>query len=372
MKKKNILFTIWSFSYGGGAEKQLANLVNSLDEKKYNIDIIEFLHTNKACLNVNENIKLLNPINNKEKESKIKRKIVNIMIYICPYLVRKKYIKKEYDYEISFNYLIPSFLLSNSKSNKKICWIHGPIWDLKEKKNSYKRFLQRKFFKRADKIVAIAEETKKSIENIYPEFKEKIEIIYNGYSFSKMDELCKEYSVERKSKLELLYCNRFDNNKNPLFLIEVAKLLSEKNIDFHINFLGNGELRYDMEMLIRKYNLNKYIDILGYKENPYPYLKSCDLICLTSKSEGFSTIMIEGMHFGKPFVSTTYAVANEVREKGCGLLADEIFEYSKCIEKLYNDTNIIEKMSKNCINYSRNFTVDNQIKKIENIFKGDN
>ena len=50
----------------------------------------------------------------KEKESKIKRKIVNIMIYICPSLVRKKYIKKQYDYEVSFNYLIPSFLLSKS------------------------------------------------------------------------------------------------------------------------------------------------------------------------------------------------------------------------------------------------------------------
>ena len=40
MKKKKILFIIWSFTYGGGAEKILANLVNKLDSNKYDIDII--------------------------------------------------------------------------------------------------------------------------------------------------------------------------------------------------------------------------------------------------------------------------------------------------------------------------------------------
>ena len=39
MKKKKVLFIIWSFSYGGGAEKILANIVNNLDYEKYDIDV---------------------------------------------------------------------------------------------------------------------------------------------------------------------------------------------------------------------------------------------------------------------------------------------------------------------------------------------
>ena len=46
MKKKKILFIIWSFTYGGGAERVLANIVNNLDKNRYDIDIIEYWHTN--------------------------------------------------------------------------------------------------------------------------------------------------------------------------------------------------------------------------------------------------------------------------------------------------------------------------------------
>lgn len=47
MKKKKVLFIIWSFSYGGGAEKILANIVNNLDYEKYDIDVLEYLHADK-------------------------------------------------------------------------------------------------------------------------------------------------------------------------------------------------------------------------------------------------------------------------------------------------------------------------------------
>ena len=40
MKKKKILFIIWSFTYGGGAERVLANIVNNLDKNRYDIDIL--------------------------------------------------------------------------------------------------------------------------------------------------------------------------------------------------------------------------------------------------------------------------------------------------------------------------------------------
>ena len=58
MKKKKVLFIIWSFSYGGGAEKILANIVNNLDYEKYDIDVLEYLHADKMEP-VNGNIKIL-------------------------------------------------------------------------------------------------------------------------------------------------------------------------------------------------------------------------------------------------------------------------------------------------------------------------
>ena len=40
--KKKVLFIIWSYSYGGGAERVLTNIVNNLDPSKYEIDILEY------------------------------------------------------------------------------------------------------------------------------------------------------------------------------------------------------------------------------------------------------------------------------------------------------------------------------------------
>ena len=56
MKKKKILFTIWTYSWGGGAENILTNLVNHLDPNKYEIDILEYFHSDIKKEPVNENI----------------------------------------------------------------------------------------------------------------------------------------------------------------------------------------------------------------------------------------------------------------------------------------------------------------------------
>ncbi|MFQ7635877.1 MAG: hypothetical protein ACLRKV_07940 [Mediterraneibacter faecis] len=45
--KKKVLFYLWSFSLGGGAEKILATIVNNLDPDKYDIDILEMEHFDK-------------------------------------------------------------------------------------------------------------------------------------------------------------------------------------------------------------------------------------------------------------------------------------------------------------------------------------
>ncbi len=365
--KKKLLFIIWSNSYGGGAEKQLTNLVNNLSKDKYEIDVIEYFHTNINPEVLADHINELKPINNKEKESKIKRYIINILVNLCPKIVRKLYIKDIYDLEVSFNYLIPTFLLSKDKKVKTISWNHGAIWDLKPKDN-YKMYkLQKSSYANVDKIVAIAEETKKSIDTIYPEYKNKTMIINNGYDFDAMDKLAKEYKVTRKSDTELLYSNRFDNNKNPLLLIEALNILKEKNISFHLNFLGKGELESEMIKLIKDYKLDDFIDIIGYVKNPYPYYQIADIYCLTSKSEGFSTSLIEALHFKKTFISTQGGVTKEIEKECCGEVADTKEEYAASLLKLIKDKNHYKSLCENGFEWSKNYSLKNQVRETEKL-----
>ena len=59
---KKILFIIWSYSLGGGAESALTTIVNHLNPQKYQIGIMEVYHSTVKKEPVNPNIKIYAPI----------------------------------------------------------------------------------------------------------------------------------------------------------------------------------------------------------------------------------------------------------------------------------------------------------------------
>jgi glycosyltransferase involved in cell wall biosynthesis len=46
------------------------------------------------------------------------------------------------------------------------------------------------------------------------------------------------------------------------------------------------------------------VHLLGFKENPYPYLKNADYLVSTSNAEGFPNGIAEAMCLGKPVIAT--------------------------------------------------------------------
>lgn len=360
MKKKKVLFIIWSFSYGGGAEKILANIVNNLDYEKYDIDVLEYLHADKMEP-VNGNIKILSPIVDITRQdvfSKIYNKLMNsALIKLFPGLIRKMHLRKIYDVEISFNYLIPTFLLSRN-SQKRIAWIHGSIYDLEENKRL--RNKQRKALSSVNKIVAISNATEKSIASVFPEYKDKIIKIYNGYDFSGM---VPEGTV---TDFQLLYCNRFDENKDPLQFIRIVKRLNDLGLSVTAKMLGTGVLFNEAVRLIREYKLEAQIECVGYKKNPYAYYKHCKVFCLTSHSEGFPTTLVEAMYFGKPFVSTPVAGTDELSQNGnCGFVGRDEEEFAIKLLELLTTPELYKNKSEYCSNYVINYSLKNQIQAIE-------
>lgn len=364
MKKKSVLFIIWSFTYGGGAEKILANIVNHLDYSKYDIEVLEYIHSDLGKENVNENVKILNPIIDTTKKklfSKIKNVVIDkVLMNCCPEIVRRVCLNRTYDVEIAFNYLVPTFLL-NCKSKKLISWIHGSIDDLE--KNKWNRLMQGKYLNRVGNIIAISNETEKSILRIYPEYKSKLIKIYNGYDFRNMHS-----NGNQKENFELLYCNRFDANKNPLFLIEVAKILREDGVDFKIKMLGKGELLERVKAQVKRCKLEKQVEFVGYVNNPYEYFENCKVFCLTSCMEGFPTTLIESMYFGKPFISTAVGGTEELAQDGkCGFVENDPIQYAKKIEILLLNEKVYNTMSNNCSREVKKYSIQRQISEIDKL-----
>ena len=79
-------------------------------------------------------------------------------------------------------------------------------------------------------------------------------------------------------------------------------ILKEKNVRLII--LGDGPLRSHLEEIINGLNLNSFIDLLGYVENPLKYYKNSDVFVLSSYVEGLPNVLVEAMMCGCTPVST--------------------------------------------------------------------
>lgn len=88
-----------------------------------------------------------------------------------------------------------------------------------------------------------------------------------------------------------------------------------------VYLLGDGEERENLTQYIEAHGLTQHVKILGFIDNPYPYIKNSVATVLTSLSEGFSLALVESVMLHTPIISTDVGVAKELIDKyDCGSL----------------------------------------------------
>lgn len=361
---KKIFFIINSFSWGGGAEALLTQIVNHLNSEKYEIGIMEIIHADIKKEPVNSNIKIY-PYYVKADDPQRKAKMY--YVYHEWDKVIKEYIPQDYDLYVSFNYLKPSFLLSKGKKN--IAWIHGDVYNLTQPDMAEERDLQREAFYKADKIISISDITTQSLLDVFPEHKEKIQIIYNGIDTESVREKAKEPADIRLKHPNVLSVGRLDSNKNPLRLLRIFEKLHEKNPEAHLYYLGYGELEEVVIAEAEKKKINNYVHLLGYYENPFPIIAQCDVSCLFSLAEGFPLALLESVALDKPFVSSIIGGARILANEGtCGKAVDSDDEAVEEILKFFEADK--EQIAWRCRESIKRFDLDEYIQQIERLFDG--
>ena len=88
--------------------------------------------------------------------------------------------------------------------------------------------------------------------------------------------------------------------------------------------------------MIRELGLEKRVDVLGFKKNPYPYIKHAQLLILSSEREGLPTVLVESLILNTPVVSTD--CISGPRE----IMTGELQEY---LAKVNDSKSLAEKVS---------------------------
>lgn len=360
--KKKILFIIWSYTYGGGAEALLTMIVNHLNPEKYDISIIEYQHAEIKTEPVNDNIHVLpyiEAVDTPEKYSKA------YQLYNTPEVLIDTYIKKDYDLYVSFNYQKPTFLLP--KGTKNIAWIHGDVYDLADEKVVRERKRQDIAFENVKKIVAISDNTEKSLIDLFPKHRDKLLKIYNGIDVDSTRERAAEEAAICLEGPSILFVGRLEEGKDPVRLVDVLKSVHDRGIHAHLYYMGKGEEEEHITQKARILKLSEFVHFTGYQKNPFPIVRQCDVVCLLSKSEGFSMCLLEAVALDKPFVATKIGGAMELsNHQRCGRVIETDEEAAEAICALLGSEK--HSMREECRKSIERFELKAYIKQIEHLF----
>lgn len=362
---------------GGGAEKVLYDILKNIDLKSYKIDI--FLIFNYGIYKhkiekLGINIEGLFDERKDLFKNIFYRKLKSLLIKIfrriyCKYPFLIKNLKrKEYDIEIAFLEGYSSVLVANRKNNsKKIGWIHIDL----EKHKMINRNLEMESYKKIDKIICVSNDSKISVENLYPELKAKIEVIYNPIPKEEiLKNSLKESNIYSTEKVNLITVGRLNKQKGYDILLKTHNELLNEGLDYNLYILGEGEERKKLEQYIKDNNIERNTFLLGFKENPYPYIKEADVFISSSRYEGYSLVVAEALCLEKPVIATKCTGPVELLDNGkYGLLAEveNVESLKENMKKLILSEKLRKKYSELSKERAKIFDIKKTMKQIERV-----
>lgn len=217
-------------------------------------------------------------------------------------LAAKQYAGRQYDAAI--NYLeieSPEFLLNHIHAKKYIQWYHTDVAHLDDPESTDRMIPA---FARMDAIICVAESAKQSFVARYPQLKEKTHVIYNFFDAERILEQAEEpfaYSGERPV---LLSVGRMTPPKQYLRFLDVLARLQDEGFPFSWYVLGTGQQMEVIQQKTAELGLSDRVHLEGLTDNPYRYMKNCDLFVLPSGWEGFPTVTVEAKVLGCPVLAT--------------------------------------------------------------------
>ena len=170
------------------------------------------------------------------------------------------------------------------------------------------------------RVVAVSEENKRTLVDLYRLPASKISVVHNGVELAPfMDPapgtLRAELGLAPDQPL-VIVLGRLAANKGQRFLVEAAPAILARFPTTHFAFAGNPEGRGDIEARIRTLHLEPHFSLLGFRSDVVNLLRSSDLFVLPSLAEGFSLSIIEALAAGLPVVATRVGGATEIIDEG--------------------------------------------------------
>lgn len=343
----------------GGAERALLGLLNALDTDRVDVDLFLNQHTGEFMPLIPKKVNLLPE---RQGYNAIERSMLQVLkegqygIVLGRLKARKlhrKYhksltdIEKSFDsssfhyvaecvqpylpsledlgeYDLAISFLQPhNIVLNKVRAKKKIAWIHTDYSTVHVNAK-----LELPVWAGFDYIASISPDCTRSFLQTFPSLKGKIIEIENilSTSFVRHQAELLDVSDEMPKKgINLLSVGRYCHAKNYDNVPGIMKRLVDKGFkDLRWYIIGFGGDEPLIRQRIAESGMENHVILLGKMDNPYPYIKACDIYVQPSRYEGKSVTVREAQVLCKPVIVTCYPTArSQVRAGVDGIIVPQ-------------------------------------------------
>lgn len=377
MSKPRIL--IWMTSmHIGGAERALIGLLHAFDYGRVQVDLFLNRHEGELMADIPPDINLL-PENPKYKslaepiQLTVKRGQIAIAAarLLGKLAARRKEngvhrdsgISGEYshkytkwlmpnvnpdvEYDLAISFITPHYFVAEKvRAKKRIAWIHTDYSQIALDVSS-----QLKMWSAYDYIASISDEVTRAFLSVFPTLKDRIILIENILPEKLIRKQANEHDPDcTRAKYNLLTIGRFSYPKRLEDIPAICSALVSKGLDVCWNIIGYGDTEKMIKENIVKYQMEGHVHILGKKDNPYPYIKACDLYVQPSRYEGKAVTVREAQMLGRPVVITDFPTAHSQLEDGVdGIIVPmDMQACANAIVNLLTHPENMKALSENC------------------------
>lgn len=398
MDKKKVLIVSHAMELGG-VERSLIGLLEAFDYNNYVVDLFLLRHEGELLKYIPDNVNLLpkiaaytvlsRPMSQTMREGHVLLTMARIYGKIKAACFNKKHrygesavaleyshkytyrfmppIQPNKEYDLAISFLTPHYIVTNKVcAKKKIAWIHTDYASIMIDVAS-----EEKMWSAYDNIISISNSVTASFLEVFPNLKGKILLIENILPRQLIKKQANEFEVTKEfthENINLLSIGRYCYPKNFDNIPKICKYILRAGINVKWYLIGYGP---DEQLIKKEISINGMqgqVIVLGKKENPYPYIKECDVYIQPSRYEGKSVTVREAQMLHKPVIITNYLTAESQLENGVdGVIVP--LDNAACangIISVLNDKVLIEKLKINCS--KRDYSNFEEIKKLYSLF----
>ncbi len=321
-ERKKLLFVCYGLGIGG-IEKCLVNLLNSLPEDRFDIDVLLMNPVNSSIQQIRRKVNFLDSfryvMNVKDTPREIQQrggaaknfsKVFSYCIFRLLIKAKKnawmvfRPLPTQYDIAIGYsqNDYSPYYVMDKVRAKRKVMWYHNGAY--KQEKRKFRR--DKAYYKRFDYVVAVSEDCRAMLQERFNFPNEQLIVLRNICDAAEIRNLADAFLPKTfdERTYHIVTVGRMEKEKGADLVLDCCEILQEHKKNFVWHWVGDGSMRVAVEREIVKRGLQACLLLEGNQLNPYPYIKKADLYVQPSYYEAYSTTVTEAKILAKPMVVT--------------------------------------------------------------------